>query len=98
MKQSKFEKYSLWIVILWFIVVGVLSFMFTGCSVKDGDYVHIKSKVRVDSVEEIQPVSTLEIEPRYRMYLSNGKSVIARNRQYAYNTDSVELMFIKKIK
>jgi hypothetical protein len=98
MKQSKFENYSLWLVILWFIVIGALAFMFTGCAVKDSDYVHIKSRVHVDSVEEIRPVSTLEFEPKYRMHLSNGRSVIVRNRQYAYNTDSVELVFIKKIK
>lgn len=95
MKQSKFEKYSLWLVILWFIVIGVLAFMFTGCSpAKQSDWTQIKTKLHVDSVEEIQSVSTLEFEPKFKMHLSNGRSVTVRNRSYAYNTDSVEITYL----
>lgn len=99
MKQSKFEKYSLWLVILWFIAIGALAFIFTSCSpAKRTDLVEVRTKLRVDSVEEIQPVSTLEFEPKFRMYLSDGKSVTVRNRSYAYNTDSVEIIYLVPVK
>jgi len=98
MKKSTFEKYSLWLVILWFIVIGALAFIFTSCGSRNDQYIRTSTMAHVDSVEEIQSVSTLEFEPKYRMHLSNGKSVVVRNRNYAYSTDSVELVYIQKIK
>ena len=98
MKKGFFEKYALWLVILWFIAIGFVAFMVTGCSVREDNWVKTVVRVHVDSVETIQPASTLEFEPKYKMYLANGHHVIVRNRAYAYNTDSVEVVYMNKIK
>lgn len=98
MKKSFFEKYALVMVLLWFVAIGLIAFIFTGCSAGTDKWNKSIVKVHVDSVKTIQPVSTLDFEPKYVMYLSNGTHVTVRNRHYAYSADSIELVYMKKVK
>ena len=52
---------------------------------------------KVDSVEVVQSNSVYPFEPRYKLYLSNGQTVTVANKQYAYNTDSIEFITYRKI-
>ena len=98
MKKGLFEKYALWLVVLWFVLIGFIAVMFTSCSVREDDWSKTVVRIHVDSVETIQPASTLEFEPKYKMYLANGHHIIVRSRSYAYNTDSIEVVYMNKIK
>jgi hypothetical protein len=52
---------------------------------------------KVDSVEVVRSNSVYPFEPRYKLYLSNGQTVTVANKQYAYNTDSIEFITYRKI-
>jgi len=52
---------------------------------------------KIDSIEVVRSNSVHPFEPRYKLYLSNGQTVTVSNRQYAYNTDSVEFIYYRKI-
>ena len=97
MKNWIEKNLSVVLVIAWFGFIMIIATLFTGCTSDNTKWEETHVKLKVDSVEEVQPVSTLEFEPKYKLYLSNGSVFTVRSKSYAYQTDSVEVVYLKKI-
>lgn len=83
----------------WIVIILAAFILFKNCNVNRNEIKWNKQVVRhkVDSVEVVQSNSVYPFEPRYKLYLSNGQSVTVANKQYAYNTDSIEFITYRKI-
>jgi hypothetical protein len=89
---------SMVLTIGWFILIITIAALLSGCQVDNSNYQEVHMKFPIDSVQKIEPVSTLEFEPKYKVYFNNGQYVFTKNYRWASTTDSLEVIYIKKIK
>jgi hypothetical protein len=92
--KSKVSIIAYWLVI---ILAGVILIKKCNTSLDETQWNRQVAKHKVDSVEVVRSNSVYPIEPRYKLYLSNGQTVTVANKQYAYNTDSIEFITYRKI-
>ena len=81
--------------VIWFAFLIVMAVLF---SIYSSTYQEIKMKFPVDSVQKIMPVSTLDFEPKYKVYFNNGQFITTKNYQWASTADSIEVMYVKQLK
>lgn len=85
------------------ITSGILIAIIFGCfivSCNEAKTIKWDKKVvkwKIDSIEVVHSQSVYPFEPRYKLYLSSGQTVTVTSKQNAYNTDSVEFIYYRKI-
>ena len=91
--KSKFLKIAFWI-----LIVIIFGYFIKSCN--DAETIKWNKQIvkwKIDSVEVVRRQSVYPFESRYKLYLSNGQTVTVTNKPYAYNTDSVEFIYYRKI-
>jgi hypothetical protein len=92
--SGKYTNIAYWIVI---VIAAIVLLKKCNTSLDETQWNRQIAKHKVDSVEVVRSNSVYPIEPRYKLYLSNGQTVTVANKQYAYNTDSIEFITYRKI-
>lgn len=92
--KGKYTNIAYWIVI---VIAAFILIKSCNSSYKEIQWNKQVVKHRVDSVEVVRVNAVYPVEPRYKLYLSNGQTVTVANKQYAYNTDSIEFVTYRKI-
>ena len=95
MKNWIDQNLSFVLAVIWFAFLIVMAVLF---STYNSTYQEIKMKFPVDSVQKIMPVSTLDFEPKYKVYFNNGQFITTKNYQWASTADSIEVMYVKRLK
>lgn len=97
MKNWINKNLSMVLAVAWFIFIMIIAALFSGCSVDNSKYVETHIKYPVDSVIEVQPVSTLEFEPKYKVYYNHGEHITTKNYRWASTKDSIEIVYVKRV-
>jgi hypothetical protein len=92
--KGKYTNIAYWIVIS---IAAIVLLKKCNTSLDETQWNRQVARHKVDSVEVVQSNSVYPFETRYKLYLSNGQSVTVANKQYAYNTDSIEFIYYRKI-
>jgi hypothetical protein len=92
--KGKYTNIAYWIVI---VIAAFILIKSCNSSYKEIQWNKQVVKHKVDSVEVVRVNAVYPVEPRYKLYLSNGQTVTVANKQYAYNTDSIEFVTYRKI-
>jgi hypothetical protein len=92
--KGKFQLIASWIAI---ILAAFILIKSCNSSYKEIQWNKQVIKHKIDSIEVVRVNAVYPVEPRYKLYLSNGQTVTVANKQYAYNTDSIEFVTYRKI-
>jgi hypothetical protein len=97
MKNWINKNLSVVLVLVWILLI-IISLLVTRYKINDSNYREVHMKFPIDSVQKTKPVNTLEFDPKYKVYFNNGQYVFTKNYSWAMTTDSLEVIYIKKIK